>query len=483
MTTLMVQGTTSDAGKSTLVTALCRWVKRQGVQPAPFKPQNMALNSVQTPEGGEIGRAQALQARAAGLAPHTDMNPILLKPHSDTGAWVIVNGQSIGHLKAGEYQAYRPQALQHALAAHARLAAQYPIVLVEGAGSPAEINLRKDDVANMGFAEAADCPVILIADINRGGVFAHVVGTLALLSPSERERVVGVVINRFRGDISLLQSGLDWLEKETGKPVLGVLPFWMDLHLEAEDGIDARQDIAGDTPLRVAVPVWSRIRQHTDLDSLRLHPQVSVEFVRPGADWPACDVVILPDSQSPCADVKAFIEQGGKAWLQRHLRYGGKVMGLGSGLAMLGERLADDQREEVGLGFLPMHAHCHVDSVQHAGEGDVIWGGTLQQPTASRIDLQGEALNRPLVRFADGRCEGVLSEDEQIAGSTYQDVLDDAHVLSGWLQWAGVNAVQTVDVNQRREADIERLADGVEQYLNTDLLRQWLNLPAGNSYA
>ena len=241
MTTLMVQGTTSDAGKSTLVTALCRWLQRQGVAVAPFKPQNMALNSAVTADGGEIGRAQAVQAQSCRLAPHTDMNPVLLKPNSDIGAQIIIHGRAVTSMDAAAYHDYKRVAMQAVLESHRRLSAAYDVVMVEGAGSPAEINLRANDIANMGFAEAVDCPVILVADIDRGGVFAHLVGTLELLSESERARVKGFVINRFRGDIALLQPGLDWLEERTGIPVLGVLPYLMDFHLEAEDAIDTRQ--------------------------------------------------------------------------------------------------------------------------------------------------------------------------------------------------------------------------------------------------
>jgi adenosylcobyric acid synthase len=231
--TLMVQGTTSDAGKSTVVAALCRLLKRQGVSVAPFKPQNMALNSAVTENGGEIGRAQALQAIAAGLAPHTDMNPVLLKPSSDTGAQVIIHGKVQADMNARDYHRYKTVAMAAVLESHARLARQYDAVIVEGAGSPAEINLRERDIANMGFAEAVDCPVILVADIDRGGVFAHLVGTLSCLSESERKRVIGFVINRFRGDISLLEPGLAWLEQQTGKPVLAVLPYLHGLFLDA----------------------------------------------------------------------------------------------------------------------------------------------------------------------------------------------------------------------------------------------------------
>jgi adenosylcobyric acid synthase len=213
--TLMIQGTTSDAGKSTVVTGLCRALRRRGWQVAPFKPQNMALNSAVTVDGGEIGRAQALQAEACGLESHTDMNPVLLKPNTDIGAQVIVHGRAIGEMDARAYHRFKPQLMAAVLASHARLAERYQVVVVEGAGSPAEINLREHDLANMGFAEAVDCPVLLVADIDRGGVFAHLVGTLDLLSPSEQARVKGFIINRFRGDIGLLQPGLDWLERRT----------------------------------------------------------------------------------------------------------------------------------------------------------------------------------------------------------------------------------------------------------------------------
>src|ERR1700753_2901449 len=233
----MVQGATSDAGKSTFVTGLCRVLKRRGIRVAPSKPQNMALNSAVTVDGGEIGRAQALQAQAAGVEPTTDMNPILLKPNTDLGAQVIVNGRGIGHMPAAEYPRYKPIAREAVLASHRRLAGRYDVIVTEGAGSPAEINLREGDIANMGFAEAVDCPVLLVADIERGGVFAHLVGTVELLSPSEQARIVGFVINRFRGDQALLEPGLRWLEEHTGKPVLGVLPYLHGLNLDAEDAI------------------------------------------------------------------------------------------------------------------------------------------------------------------------------------------------------------------------------------------------------
>src|SRR5581483_3335445 len=290
--TLMVQGATSDAGKSTLVTGLCRVLKRRGYRVAPFKPQNMALNSAVTVDGGEIGRAQALQAQAAGIEPTTDMNPILLKPNTDLGAQVIVNGRAVGNMPAVEYHRYKPVARQAVLAAHGRLAALHDVIVTEGAGSPAEINLREGDIANMGFAEAVDCPVILVADIERGGVFAHLVGTVELLSPSEQQRIAGFVINRFRGDVTLLEPGLRWLEQRTGKPVLGVLPYLHGLRLDAEDAIqrDKSPAAAHSDLLRVIVPVFPRISNHTDFDPLRHHPQVDLTYVGSGEVPPLADL-------------------------------------------------------------------------------------------------------------------------------------------------------------------------------------------------
>jgi adenosylcobyric acid synthase len=256
--TLMVQGTTSDAGKSVLVAGLCRVLANLGINVAPFKPQNMALNSAVTEDGGEIGRAQALQAQACFLNPHTDMNPILLKPSSDTGAQVIIHGRAISHMDAVKYHDYKKVAMDAVMQSHGRLEQQYQVIVVEGAGSPAEINLRANDIANMGFAEKADCPVIIIADIDKGGVFAHLVGTLDLLSETEQQRVIGFVINKFRGDIALLEPGLDWLEQRTGKPVIGVIPYLPGLHLDAEDAIAAEQILDTDLPqLKVLVPAPS----------------------------------------------------------------------------------------------------------------------------------------------------------------------------------------------------------------------------------
>nr|WP_298110974.1 cobyric acid synthase [uncultured Pseudomonas sp.] len=483
MTSLMVQGTTSDAGKSTLVTALCRWLKRQGVGVVPFKPQNMALNSAVTADGGEIGRAQAVQAQAAGLAPHTDMNPVLLKPNSDIGAQVIIHGRALSSMDAVAYHDYKKVAMNAVLESHRRLSAAYPVVMVEGAGSPAEINLRAGDIANMGFAEAVDCPVILIADIDKGGVFAHLVGTLALLSESEQSRVKGFVINRFRGDIALLQPGLDWLEQRTGKPVLGVLPYLMDFHLEAEDAIDVRQTAKTSETLKVVVPVLPRISNHTDFDPLRLHPQVELTFVGPGQAIPPADLIILPGSKSVRADLAFLRAQGWEAAIHKHLRYGGKLLGICGGLQMLGERIDDPHGLEGsagssdGLGLLAFATALEPEKQLRNVQGRLC----LENAAVGGYEIHagvsaGPALERVAVQLDDGRCDGALSVDGQVLGTYLHGLFESSEACAALLRWAGLREVQTVDYHALRERDIERLADMVEAHLDTRKLRELCGL-------
>ncbi|MFS2158352.1 cobyric acid synthase [Pseudomonas sp. Pseusp122] len=483
MTTLMVQGTTSDAGKSTLVTALCRWLTRQGIAVVPFKPQNMALNSAVTADGGEIGRAQAVQAQACGLQPHTDMNPVLLKPNSDTGAQVIIHGRAVTTMNAVAYHGYKTIAMEAVLQSHVRLSAQYPVIMVEGAGSPAEINLRANDIANMGFAEAVDCPVILVADINRGGVFAHLVGTLELLEPSEQARVKGFVINRFRGDIALLQSGLDWLEARTGKPVIGVLPYVMDLHLEAEDGLDQRQTDKAEQVLNVVVPVLPRISNHTDFDPLRLHPQVNLQFIGPGQAIPPADLIILPGSKSVRSDLAYLRANGWDAAISRHLRYGGKVLGICGGLQMLGQQVHDPLGLEgaagssAGLGLLDMSTVLEQEKQLRNVRGHL----QLEDAQVSGYEIHagvttGSALEQPAVYLDDGRCDGARSADGQILGTYLHGLFETPASCTALLRWAGLQNVQAVDYHALRERDIERLADLVENHLDGPLLRQLCGL-------
>ncbi|RDJ00340.1 cobyric acid synthase [Dyella solisilvae] len=480
---LMVQGCTSDAGKSTLVTALCRWLHRQGVAVAPFKPQNMALNSAVTVDGGEIGRAQAVQAQAAGLPPHTDFNPVLLKPNSDIGAQVIVHGHAVANMDARDYHHYKRVAMEAVLASHARLAARYEAVIVEGAGSPAEINLRERDIANMGYAEAVDCPVLLIADIDRGGVFAHLVGTLALLSESERARVGGFVINRFRGDIGLLQPGLDWLEGETGKPVLGVLPYLHGLTLEAEDALPRDRLSKTGARLTVAVPALPRISNHTDFDALRMHQEVDLHLVGPGEAPPACDLIILPGSKSTRADLSWLREQGWVSAIARHLRYGGKLIGICGGFQMLGRFVHDPQGIEgepgssEGLGWLAMETTLEARKQLRRVDGKLVLGDARVSGYEIHCGVShGAALASPSSVLGGGVADGALSSDGQILGTYLHGLFDQPSALAALLAWAGLSDAQPLDLPGLREAGIDRLADAVEQHLDTVALRRLLHL-------
>ncbi len=477
--TLMVQGTTSDAGKSALVTGLCRVLHRKGKSVAPFKPQNMALNSAVTENGGEIGRAQALQALAAGLSPHTDMNPVLLKPNSDIGAQVVVNGQAIGEMNADQYHAYKPKVMDSIIAAWQRLQTQHEAIIVEGAGSPAEINLRTNDVANMGFAEKIDCPVVIIADIDKGGVFAHLYGTMALLSQSEQKRVVGFVINRFRGDIKLLEPGLKWLEEKTGKPILGVLPYLHGLHLEAEDAILSQQtkiDASSDI-LKIAVPILTRTSNHTDFDPLRLHPKIDIRFI--GKDQPlsACDLIILPGSKNTRADMKYLRSNGWDKDILKHLRYGGKLMGICGGYQMLGKRIDDPDGIEghpgstSGLGLLDIK----TTMIRQKQLRQV--SGTIKFPTQQSVAVTGyeihagittgSALKSPLLTLED-RMEGTISQDRQIIGTYLHGIFETPAACQAIIQWAGLTAASRFNYHNLRDEGINRIADAVEKYMDIE---------------
>ena len=472
--TLMIQGTTSDAGKSVMVAGLCRLLARRGVKVAPFKPQNMALNSAVTVDGGEIGRAQAVQAQAAFLEPHTDMNPVLLKPNTDIGAQVIIHGKALTNMDARTYHDYKPVAMRAVLESYERLRAAYEVILVEGAGSPAEINLRDKDIANMGFAEAVDCPVWLVGDIDRGGVFAHLYGTLALLTPSEQARITGLIINRFRGDVSLLTPGLDWLTQETGKPVLGVLPYLQGLHLEAEDALPRELDITRDAErLRVAVPVLARISNHTDLDPLRLHPQVEVRWVRAGEALPPSDLIILPGSKSTRSDLQRLREQGWDAALQRHLRYGGKVIGICGGFQMLGRWVHDpaglegEPGRSPGLGLLDFETTLEPEKQLRRVAGHL----TLDHAEVTGYEIHagvstGPALDHPAAWLSEGRPDGALSDDGQILGAYLHGLFDAAPARDALLRWAGLAVRATPDYRQLREDGINRLADAIEAHLD-----------------
>ena len=489
MTTLMIQGTTSDAGKTTVVAALCRWLARQGVSVAPFKPQNMALNSAVTVDGGEIGRSTALQALACGLEPHSDMNPVLLKPQSDCGAQVILRGQVHGNMDALDYHAYKAEAMKAVMTAWRSLNERYDVIIAEGAGSPAEINLRANDIANMGFAEAADCPVLLVGDIDRGGVFAQLVGTLELIASSEQQRTKGFIINRFRGDISLLEPGLDWLTERTGKPVIGVLPYLHGLIVDSEDSIGTSGTSEAGA-LNVIVPVLPRISNHNDFDPLRLHPGVNLQFIGPDQPIPPADLIILPGSKSTRTDLAWLHSQGWAQAIRKHLRYGGKVFGICGGFQMLGEQVDDPVGLEGsagstdGLGLLAMTttmvAGKQLRNVRGtltfqadtSGSDGVVFSGYEMHNGVS----QGEALAQALGQM-NGKPEGAISVDGQVAGTYVHGIFDEPLACEALLKWAGLDhAGVAVDYQQHRLEQLDRLADQVEQCLDTDWLRNLLKL-------
>lgn len=476
---LMIQGTTSDAGKSTLVAGLARAYARRGVAVAPFKPQNMALNSAVTVDGGEIGRSQYLQAQAACVAPTTDMNPVLLKPDSDVGAQVIVHGHAIGAMDAAGFHDYKRRAMAAVLDSYARLTAGHERVLIEGAGSPAEINLRDGDIANMGFAEAVDCPVILVADIDRGGVFAQIVGTLELLSATERARVAGFVINRFRGDIDLLKPGLDWLAHRTGKPVFGVLDYLTGLSLDAEDAI-ATDQVSGAGALVVQVPVTPRISNHTDFDALRAHSGVDLQFIGPGEPPGPADLIVLAGSKNTRADCDWLRQAGWGKRIKRHLRYGGKVLGICGGYQMLGTTIADPDGTEsqagstAGLGLLDLATRLEPTKQLQNVAGEIAADALTRGKRVAGYRIHcgvttGADRARPFLRLEDGP-DGVISADGQVAGTYLHGLFDTAAGCDAILAWAGLPNAGSVDQAERREASLERLADAIETAIDLEAL-------------
>ncbi|MFC3151061.1 cobyric acid synthase [Litoribrevibacter euphylliae] len=513
--TLMVQGTTSDAGKSILVTAICRILAQHNISVAPFKPQNMALNSAVTADGGEIGRAQAVQAEACYLEPTVLMNPVLLKPNSDVGAQVIVRGKAIGNMKAKEYHLYKPELLNDVVACHDELAGNFQSIIVEGAGSPAEINLREHDIANMGFAEAADCPVIIVADIDRGGVFAHLYGTYALLSESEQQRVKGFVINRFRGDVSLLEPGLDWLKEKTGVPVLGVIPYLHDLHIEAEDSLARSQqsnDQSVENKLKIIVPMYPRASNHTDFDVLRMHPDVDCQFARTFDDLdghqkgsvPEADLIILPGSKSVRDDLQWLKDNGWDTFIRRHLRYGGKVYGICGGYQMLGRWIHDPKAIESaagsseGLGLLDIESTLTPNKTLTNVTGKLLADASkalLGQEVEADVQgyeihagvSKGDGLFRALFELHSNRedqtsayLDGAITSDGQVAGSYVHGVFDQLALLDFWLRWASEGLdfqTSRFDYQAYKDKQINRLADAVEAAIPIDCWKALLSLP------
>lgn len=478
---LMLQGTGSDVGKSLLVAGLARAFTRRGLKVAPFKPQNMSNNAAVTEEGGEIGRAQALQAMAAGLRPTVHMNPVLLKPQSDLGSQVIVQGKVFGNARARDYYTLKSELLPKVLESYRRLSQSADLILVEGAGSPAEINLRAGDIANMGFAEAADLPVILVADIDRGGVIASLVGTHAVLEPLEQGRIKGYLINKFRGDVSLFNSGIEAIGTRTGMPSLGVLPWFRDAHLlPAEDAVAMDRgaiasDGTGDRPIKIAVPRLARIANFDDLDPLRSEPDVTIDIVAPGKALPGdADLVLLPGSKATISDLEDFRLNGWDIDLQAHIRRGGHVLGLCAGYQMLGHSIADPDGIEgppgavQGLGFLDVETILMGPKklIEVTGR-DLMTDEPVQGYEMHMGRTQGPDCAHPYIDL-DSRQDGAISANGRVIGCYLHGIFASDRYRSAFLrrfrsERAGVTRYQdTVD------ATLDQLAEHMEQHCDLD---------------
>ncbi|MET1027850.1 MAG: cobyric acid synthase [Dongiaceae bacterium] len=477
---IMFQGTGSDVGKSLIVAGLARAFSRRGLRVRPFKPQNMSNNAAVTVEGGEIGRAQALQARACGVAPSVHMNPVLLKPQSDTGSQIIVQGQVFGQAKAGDYHKLKPQLLGKVLESFRLLQGDADLVLVEGAGSPAEINLRAGDIANMGFAEAADLPVVLVGDIDRGGVLASIIGTKLLLSESEAKRLKGFLINKFRGDLSLFTEGVRIIEQRAELRSLGVIPWFEQAHLlPAEDAV-ALDGLAAMTtaPIKIVVPRLPRISNFDDLDPLRAEPDVQLEILSPGKAIPGdADLVLLPGSKSTIGDLQAFIDAGWDIDLKAHVRRGGWVLGLCGGYQMLGHRLSDPEGSEglpgacAGLGLLDVTTVLAGDKALVEVTGRDLATETAIRGYEMHIGVTtGAGLERPMLDL-NGRPDGACSVDGRVMGC-YLHGLFSADVF----RHAFLNRLRQRQASGLAyESLVDRLLDDLAAHLerHVDLDRIW----------
>lgn len=472
MTALMIQGAGSNVGKSMLVAGLCRAARLRGLSVAPFKPQNMSNNAAVTADGGEIGRAQALQALACGLEPHTDMNPVLLKPESETGSQVVVQGKRIATVKAREYAALKPQLMASVLDSFNRLKSQYDLVIVEGAGSPAEVNLRAGDIANMGFARAADCPVILTGDIDRGGVIAQIIGTQAVLDPADAAMISGFLINKFRGDPSLFDDGYKLIEARTGWRGFGVVPFFIDAHkLPAEDALDLPQG-GGSGDYKIAVLTLSRIANFDDLDPLAQEPGVSLTLLRAGQPIPGdTDLVIIPGSKSTRGDLAFLRAQGWDIDLAAHLRRGGRVLGICGGYQMLGQSVRDPNGIEGPAGETPGLGHLAIDTLMtsdkrltrtkavHAATGLPMQGYEIHIGRSDGVDRQ-----RPFA-FVDGAPEGATSADGRVMGSYLHGMFSDDAFRAGFLKQIGAQS-SGLAYGAGVEAVLDALAAHMEQHVD-----------------
>jgi len=493
---LMVAGTTSDAGKSVLVAGICRWLVRQGVRVAPFKAQNMSLNSFVTRDGAEIGRAQAMQARASRIEPEAAMNPVLLKPGSDRSSQVVVMGKPFAEAGALDYGEITPRLLPIVLDALDDLRARFDVVICEGAGSPAEINLRHRDITNLGLARPADLPVLVVGDIDRGGVFAALHGTLALLDAQDQKQISGFVINKFRGDPALLDPGLAMIRRITGRPVLGVLPYLKGLWMDVEDSLDLEKDRGpmrpplGSDVIRVVVPRLPRLSNVTDIDALSVEPGVSVRFVHHGAEIAGADLVLLPGTRATVNDLAWLRSSGLAQAIVEHAGAGLPVLGICGGHQMLGRLIQDDVESGRGavrgLGLLPTRTDFGPDKVLARPHGTAfgkpVEGYEIHHGVVG-LDPQAAAGDRAGVQpFLDGWRAG------SVCGTTWHGALENDEFRRAFLAEIAAMAGRTgfvaapdTSFSVLREARLDSLADMVADHLDHGALEQLIaaGAPAG----
>lgn len=497
---LFVGGTGSDVGKSVIAAGLCRILRNRGYLVAPFKAQNMANNSAVTPGGGEIGRAQALQAAACGLEPHVDMNPVLLKPNSETGSQVIIQGRPVGNMGVREYHQYKVQACIKVEESYRRLASQVGLVILEGAGSIAEINLRAQDFTNLKAAQMADAAGILVADIERGGVFASILGTVELLTPEERARLRGVIINRFRGDASLLESGIREIEDRTGLPVLGVVPY-LKLDLPAEDSLGLGRDATTGGAVRIGVIRLPRISNYTDFDALEREADVELRYIESPAQLANLDLLILPGTKSTLHDLEFLRTSGLFDAIKRYAESGGRLIGICGGLQLLGTKILDPQRVESAqesgeaLGLLDLETTLLSEKATHQVRGCL-------QPAAAAAgfaglgELTGYEIHagetsygsacRPLLRLIERSGEavvvndGAVSADGKIWGSYLHGIFDNDELRSAVLAPLRHGAADRSTPAYDLDHELDRLAAHLEANLDLDQILGWLRPPGGN---
>ena len=477
MAAIMLQGTGSDVGKSVLVAALCRALVRRGYRVRPFKPQNMSNNAAVTTDGGEIGRAQALQAIAAGVDPHSDMNPVLLKPQADRTSQLVVHGQVRGSLGAGNFRTARGQLLDAVMQSYQRLSAQCDIVVVEGAGSPAEINLRAGDIANMGFARAAGVPVILVGDIDRGGVIAAIVGTRAVIDPDDAAMIRGFLINKFRGDPALFEDGYRQIEQLSGWRGLGVIP-WLaaTARLPSEDAVvlERRREGPGDR-VKIACPILPRIANFDDLDPLTVEPAVDLIMVPPGQPIPAeAALIVLPGSKATIADLRALRAEGWDIDIRSHHRRGKPVLGICGGYQMLGRRIADPHGiegapEEIeGLGLLDIETRLtpskRLEQVSGVAHGQAFSGYEMHVG-----ETRGEDCARPFALLGGGRPDGATSPDGLISGTYVHGLLASSDLRAALLARIGSGSAGH-DHGAVVDRALDEIAEQLEEHADIDAM-------------